>query len=384
MQAVILAAGEGTRLRPLTWFRPKAMIPVANRPIIGHVIDAVRGSGIKDIVVVVGYRKEQIIRFLSNLPFEVSVVIQEKPLGTANALKKAQDLVHEDFLVLPGDNFIDSEAIRKVIRSPYSLLVMNHPNPSNFGVVTMKGGLITSIVEKPERAPSLTVSTGILSLPGDAIASIRSNHLTDEIASWLLAGIPIRGVPANNWFDAIYPWDLIRINQALLTMVTQKKSGRIDSTAVIRGPVLIGDNAVVGPYTTITGPVVIGDGCVLGPHACIGPYVSIGARTVVRPFSVVSDSILMDDVEVRSHSVIMHSVIGSGVHLAEQTTATKAPGTVEMKGQYLHTSFGLIAGDQAMSGPGTSYQNAVVGISASIKGHRQIHSIKVPDEGRVI
>jgi len=88
MQAVILAAGEGRRVRPLTWSRPKAMIPVANQPIIAYTIDALVTNGIRDIIVVVGYRKEHVTRFLNQIDLPIEVVIQEKQLGTAHALQQ--------------------------------------------------------------------------------------------------------------------------------------------------------------------------------------------------------------------------------------------------------------------------------------------------------
>ena len=90
MQAVILAAGEGKRVRPLTRSRPKALLPVANRPIIGYVIEALLKNGIRDIVVVVGYRKEQVIRFLNELDVPITVVVQDKQLGTGHALNCAR------------------------------------------------------------------------------------------------------------------------------------------------------------------------------------------------------------------------------------------------------------------------------------------------------
>ncbi len=384
MQAVILAAGEGTRQRPLTWSRPKAMIPVANRPILGHVIGAVVESGIRDIIVVVGYRKEQVIRYLSELPFDVRVAVQERQLGTAHAIRSAGRYIHDDFVVLPGDNYIDADAIRRVSGTPYAMLVRNHQSPSNFGVVTLKRGYITSIVEKPSRAPSMTVSTGIMALPQDALAGLRQNDLTTEIDGWIESGMKIRGVIAECWQDAIYPWDLLRMNEVLLGMTVPQKAGQIDRTAVIRGPVSIGPDTVIGPYTVVTGPAVIGDGCVIGPHACIGPGVSLGSRTVIEPFCRINNSILMEDVEIGTHSVIESAVIGSGAVLGDHTTATRKEGVVEVDGGHIRTSFGLIAGDQADSGPAMVYQNAVVGTNAVLEGHRMIRSSVIPDESRVI
>jgi len=108
MQAVILAGGEGWRLRPLTKNRPKALIPVGNRPIIDYVIDALLEAGVRDITVVVGYRKEQVIRHLNTLDHEVNVVVQERQLGSAHALACAMPKIHDTTLVLSGDNYIDT------------------------------------------------------------------------------------------------------------------------------------------------------------------------------------------------------------------------------------------------------------------------------------
>jgi NDP-sugar pyrophosphorylase family protein len=114
MQAVILAAGEGTRVRPLTKSRPKGLISVANRPIIEYAIRALHDAGIRDIIVVVGYRREQVTRFLNELDSTIEVVVQEKQLGTAHALKCAEPLIKGNFLLLPGDNYIDPVSVAKI------------------------------------------------------------------------------------------------------------------------------------------------------------------------------------------------------------------------------------------------------------------------------
>jgi len=123
------------------------MIPVANRPIIEYVIDALLKNGIREIVVVVGYRKEQVTRFLNGLEVPIEVVVQEKQLGTAHALQCAETKIKSNFLVLPGDNYIDPQSIAKIKDTPNAILVQEHPNPSNFGVVILKNGLVTDIIE---------------------------------------------------------------------------------------------------------------------------------------------------------------------------------------------------------------------------------------------
>ena len=113
MKAVILAAGEGMRLRPLTVSEPKVMIPVANRPILEYVVEALVGNDIEDIVIVVGYRKERIMsHFEDGKKFgaKIEYVVQEKQLGNAHALACAKDRLSEDFVVLPGDNIVDKRA----------------------------------------------------------------------------------------------------------------------------------------------------------------------------------------------------------------------------------------------------------------------------------
>src|SRR5512136_893659 len=216
MQAVILAAGEGNRVRPLTRSRPQALIPVANRPIIEYVIDALIKNGIRDIVVVVGYRKEQVTRFVNGLEVPIEVVMQEKQLGTAHALQCAKSKIKGDFLVLPGDNYIDPQSIARIKDTANAILVKEHPNPSNFGVVLLNNGLVTDIVEKPEHSPSFMVSTGIYSLKKTFFSYIQGNNLTDAIPGMIAAGEQIRAIPADDWQDAIFGWDLLKMNRRLL------------------------------------------------------------------------------------------------------------------------------------------------------------------------
>ena len=193
MQAVILAGGEGRRLRPLTRNRPKILIPVANNPIIDYPIQALTRCGIRDIVVVVGYRKKHVIRYLDRLDIPVQVVEQKKQLGTADALFHAEPLIKDDFVVLPGDNYIDAGSIAKIRDQRNAVLVKEHPYPSNFGVVIMKNDKVSCIIEKPERAPSSIVSTGIFSLKRDFLSHLSGNDLTDAVNEMISKGGHLSG-----------------------------------------------------------------------------------------------------------------------------------------------------------------------------------------------
>ncbi len=384
MQAIILAAGEGVRVRPLTRSRPKAMIPVANRPIIEYVIDALIKNGIRDIVVVVGYRKEQVTRFLNGLGLPIDVVIQEKQLGTAHALQCAESKITGDFLVLPGDNYIDPQSIARIKDTPNAILVKEHPNPSNFGVVLLNNGLVTDIVEKPEHSPSFMVSTGIYSLKKNFFSHIRGTDITDAVSGMIRAGEHIQAVPADDWQDAIFAWDLLKMNRRLLKNLPMAREGTASRQTIIQGPVSIGKGTIIGPNTVITGPVVIGSDCAIGPNTVIMPNTSIGSRVRLDPFTMIGDAIIMDDTIIGSHSRIIDTVVGERCNLADHTSVSTAAGVMDIEGCTIRSEFGAVLGNNITSGPFTAYKNCIIGNNVTIEGQESITSRTLPDGSLVI
>ena len=384
MQAIILAAGEGVRVRPLTRSRPKAMIPVANRPIIEYVIDALTKNGIRDIVVVVGYRKEQVTRFLNGLGLPIEVVVQEKQLGTAHALQCAESKIKGDFLVLPGDNYIDPQSIARIKDLPNAILVKEHPNPSNFGVVLLNNGMVTDIVEKPEHSPSFMVSTGIYCLKKNFFSHIRGPDITDAISGMIRAGEHIQAVPADDWQDAIFAWDLLKMNRRLLKSLPMAREGTASRQTIIQGPVSIGKGTTIGPNTVITGPVVIGNDCTIGPNTVIMPNTSIGSRVRLDPFTLMGDAIIMDDTIIGSHSRIIDTIIGERCNLADHTSVSTAAGLMDIEGCTIRSEFGAVLGNNITSGPFTVFKNCIVGNNVTIDGQESISSRTIPDGSLVI
>lgn len=384
MQAVILAAGEGKRLRPLTRSRPKALIPVGNKPVVDYVIEALQTCGIRDIIVVVGYRKEQVLRHLNSLDAGVEVVVQEKPLGTAHALTQARDLIRDRFLVLPGDNYINSESIARIMDRPNAVLVKDHPYPSNFGVVTTRRGFVTSIVEKPAQSPSFTISTGIFSLGQEFLSGLRETDMTDAIGAFIGSGNKLRAVPADDWQDAIYPWDLLPMNRYLIRSVQPEKSGEVAEHCAVKGPVLLGKGSRVHSMTSITGPVVIGPECEIGPFACIMPFTSIGSRVRIEPFSVIGNSIVMDDVQVGPHCRVMDSVIGEGAHLDDHVSTVTSSPLMEIQGEQIQGKFGAILGEEVVAGPFTTFEGAIVGNNVTIRGGSRIQATMAYGDGGLV
>src|SRR5512137_1593134 len=384
MQAVILAAGEGKRVRPLTRSRPKVMIPVANRPIIEYVIEALEKNGIREIIVVAGYRKEQVTRYLNQLDIPIEVVVQQKQLGTAHALKCAESHITGDFLLLPGDNYIDAHSIGRIKEQKNALLVKEHPSPSNFGVVLLKDGYVNRIIEKPEHSPSFMVSTGIFSLTLDFFSFISGNNITDAVSSMLASGERLQAVIADDWQDAIYPWDLLKMNKRLLKDLHEVREGSVSRQTIIQGPVKIGKGTTIGPNSIISGPVIIGNDCEIGPSCCIMPNTSLGSRVKVEPFTFIGNSLILDDTAIGSHSRIIDTVMGQGCSLADHTTISTTASLMNIEGMVIQPEFGAVLGDQVTSGPFTLFKNCIVGNNVTIEGGSRIISRILPDDSMVM
>ncbi len=386
LQAVILAAGEGTRLRPLTQNRPKSLIPVANRPILEHLIDSVVKAGIRDIVVVVGYRKEQVMRHLSHLPVSVEVVEQKTQLGTAHALISAMDHIRDAALVLPGDNYLDPDSIRDITRQPDSMLITTHKHPSNFGVVTVEDNQVLSIEEKPAHATRMTVSCGVYHLSASLLAKITARTMTEAISGLIDDGHRITAIEAHDWQDAIYPWDILSMNSRLIQKIQPVRSGVSSTQAVFSGLVSIGAGTIVGPFVSVQGPVIIGENCKIGPHVHIGPGCSIGSRVIIEPFTTITSSILMDDVFLASHSALSQAVIGEGCTLGEHTVVIGGSGPLEIGNEIIRGSCGVIMGNGVFSSPHITCENSIIGNDVVIEARNtlRLRSKVIPDGTRVM
>ncbi len=386
VQAVILAAGEGTRLRPLTRNRPKVMLPIGNRPILAYVLDAVVACGIRDITVVVGYRKEQVMTYLNTYPVSVNVVVQNRQLGTAHALFCAKDFIHTKTIVLPGDDYIDASSIRLMMARENAVLVSPHPKPANFGVISQHDGLLSGIIEKPSRVePGALVSCGVYTFSPELLHSIDVGTLPEFLKILLERGHALYAVRAADWHDAVFPWDLLHLNDHVLQDRASVISGTLDRSVVIRGRVVIGKGTVVGPGTVLTGPVVIGENCTIGPNVVIGPGTSIGRRVSVEPFAYISHSIVMWDCSVGSHSRIVDAVIGEGCHVADHlsTVTSQALCRTPEDLVYVSNPFGAILGDRVVTGPFTVVRSAVVGNNVAISGNTSVDR-EIPDDARVM
>src|SRR3990172_6825587 len=286
-QAVILAAGEGQRLRPFTVTKPKTMISIAGKPILQYVVEALAKNGIRNIVIVAGYRRDQVFNYMgSGEKFGVKIVYitQEKQLGTAHALMQAREAVEDEFLVLPGDNLIEANTIARFVDvKPQALLVKKVENTARYGVVTTDGNIVLGIEEKPKETTCDIINTGIYAFNKEIFNFIDNQlGLPDVLNNMIDQGCQVNARETKGtWLDVVYPWDILSLNNAVLRQIPPSLGGTIEAGAVVKGIVSIGKDTIIRSNCYIFGPVVIGEGCDIGPNTCIMPATSIGNNVVI-------------------------------------------------------------------------------------------------------
>jgi glucose-1-phosphate thymidylyltransferase len=396
MKAVILAAGEGTRLRPFTVSRPKVMIPIGNRPILEYVVRALAANGITEIVLVVGYMKERIMSFFGNgsrFGVRISYAIQEKQLGTAHAAMAVRDQVREDFIMVAGDNIIDAQAIADLLKhkGKLSMLVTDSEMPSKYGVVQIEAGRVVDIIEKPDKRLGNIIATGIYRFPPEFFDYLERGIMAGKsgITHVLHSCIPKLDIEAvrstGRWMDAVYPWDLIRLNEYASSLAGQETSGTIESGVTMRGPVFVGAGTKIRAGTYIEGPVSIGEGCEIGPYVTIFPTTSIGNGVHIAPFTAIYNSMIMNNVSIGSHSHISRAVIDDGCRIGTGFSAPSGLAQVRVEDDFFRVEkAGSMVGEFTQIGPkvvlsaGTIVgANSRLGDGAKVSGTLEDRSIVV-------
>ncbi len=215
MQAVIMAAGEGKRMRPLTLERPKPLIEVAGKPIIEHVLDALPPE-IDEVIVVIGYKGDMIKEHLGDSygGKKLRYVHQWMPAGTAHALSLARPFLSGKFLMLNADDILGPEALAEAIKHPLAILVATHTKPETMGVIaTKENGTLDSIEEKPENPKSNLVNTGTMVLDDRLFSFEAPRHPTGEYymtdpMSAMAKEHPVVVVEQPLWIPVGYPEDI--------------------------------------------------------------------------------------------------------------------------------------------------------------------------------
>lgn len=365
-QAIVLAAGEGQRLRPFTVNKPKTMLSIADKPILQYVVESLAQNGIRNIVFVVGYRKDQVYDYMgSGEQFGVSLtyVTQETQLGTAHALAQAQGVAEDEFLVLPGDNLIEAGTIADFITmKPEAVLVKRIANPIRYGVVTIDLDEVKDIVEKPKEAGSNIVNTGIYAFTTEVFKFTESVlDIPDALNNMIAKGHTINALETDGtWLDVVYPWDILNLNEAVLRRIQASLGGIIEAGVILKGQVSVGGDTVIRSGSYISGPVVIGGGCDIGPNVCIMPATSIGDNVVISPFTEIRNSVIGDDVNIGPGCIISGSVIDKGCVIKGRFTACSGESDVRVNGESPLVNVGAMLGEGCNLGNNVTAQPGVI------------------------
>ncbi|MFX0038486.1 MAG: bifunctional sugar-1-phosphate nucleotidylyltransferase/acetyltransferase [Candidatus Heimdallarchaeota archaeon] len=343
MKAVILAAGEGKRLRPITSSRPKPMIPLSGKPLLEHIILGLKNAGIEQILLIVGFKQEKIKEFFekgsNHLKVQIEYITQEEYLGTAHAAGYAKEFVKdEDFLMMYGDLFIDP-AIFRVILQKYRennydglITLRKVDNPQDYGIIKLNTeDFVEQIIEKPlpEQNAGNLANAGIYVFKNvifKAIEktqkSIRNEYeFTDSMQILINEfGGKIIGCTINEyfWSDIGLPWQLFDANKFLLDDINGQIVGEIEDNVKIQGNVYIGKGTIVKSGSFIQGPCYIGEKNIIGPNAFIRPYTSIENNCHIG-MSEVKNSIILSNTSVPHFNYVGDSILCENINLGAGT-----------------------------------------------------------------
>lgn len=333
MKALILAAGEGKRMRPLTLARPKAMLPVMGKPVLELILKSATKAGIKNFIIVVGYQAESIKRYFNTgekWGVNIEYVYQNKQLGTAHAIAVAEDILssEERFLVLNSDGIFNSSDIKKLMKSKeITLLACEVENPEIFGVIEASNDKVKRIVEKSNQPPSNLANAGVYIFTPEIFKAINKTsisqrgeyEITDAIQYLIDSGREVRMLKTNSWIDLTYPWDLLRANELLMQKIENKIEGEVEPRATIKGNISVGKNSILRDGAYIIGPAIIGENSEIGPNCYVRPNTVIGDEVKIGHAVEVKNSIIMKGTHIGHLSYVGDSIIGENVNLGAGT-----------------------------------------------------------------
>lgn len=412
LKAIILSAGEGSRMRPLTLTKPKTMLPVAGKPIIQYNIESLRDNGITDILLIVRYKEEMVRNYFgdgSDFGVNIFYKTQKDFLGTANAISYGEDFIDDSIIVLNGDIILDDEIIHEIIKkynylTPDTLMLLTEvEDPSAFGVVEIENGNIKSIVEKPkhEEAPSNLVNAGIYIFNKDIFDKIRKTEIsergeyeiTDSVSLQIKDNKTVIGhKTSKDWIDVGRPWELIEVNEDLIGKLKTEIKGTIEDGAFIHGEVFLDEGSVIKAGVYIEGNVYIGKNCDIGPNSYIRGNTYFGDNVHVGNAVEIKNSIIMENTNVSHLSYVGDSVIGSNCNIAAGTNIANlrfdnATIKTKIKNQKIDSGrrkLGAIIGDSVKTGINSSFSPGVkVGHNSTIGSGVLLYE-DLPSDTRVL
>ena len=402
MQAVILAAGRGTRMGPLTETTPKPMLPVADGPLVEHVADAAVEGGADELVLTVGYGAERIREHFGETHRGVPVQYakQRSQLGTADALAAAATLLDGEFAVLNGDSLYRGSDLERLFASSPCIGAYRVDDPTQYGVLEVDGDVVTGVQEKPDEPATNLINAGVYSFPAgtvellDVPKSERGERELTDVLERVMEREKLGYTVLETWLDVGRPWELLEANERRLPGRSRDPAGRGDAAeashddgddeanhddgihpdATIRGDVVVEEGATVGPGVVIEGPTLLRAGCSVGPNAYVRGATLIGEGAHVGHAVEIKNSVLMRGATVGHLSYVGDSVLGESVNLGAGTNVANLrhdgePVALTVKGDRVSTGrrkFGAVLGPEVKTGIQTGI-NAGVTLSAGVR-----------------
>jgi UDP-N-acetylglucosamine diphosphorylase/glucosamine-1-phosphate N-acetyltransferase len=399
MQAIVLAAGEGSRMRPLTARRPKVMLPVAGKPLLEHILRRAQAAGVDNFIFVVGYGENAVRSHFSDgsdLGTTINYAHQDEQLGTGHALMAAESLAEEQFLVLNGDILPDISALKQMIQSGvWAAAARRVPDPSRYGVFLTDGGAIKRVIEKSEEPPSDLANAGIYLFKRDIFEVLHAVALSERGEYELTDGLNLMAgkekislVELSEWMEIGRPWDILSASEALLPGIEPQILGKVEPGATLTGNISVGRGTVIRSGAYLTGPIFIGENCDIGPNCYIRPGTCLGDQVRVGNAVEVKNSTIMTGTKIGHLSYVGDSVIGENCNFGAGTVISNLRHdrrTIRsyIKGQPVDSGrrkLGAIIGDGTKTGinttiyPGTVIESGFRGLPAAIlKGLLSTH-----------
>lgn len=326
--ALILAAGKGTRMWPLTENIPKPLLSICGLPIIERQIQELKKVGVKKLYILIGYQMKELSDYLGKTKFGIDIeyIIQEEQKGTGHAVNQAKNIIQGNFYCINGDLIIDSENLERLKEKEnyLTMMVTNVKDGSNFGVIESMNGRLVSINEKGISGES-TINAGLFLFNEkifDAIDNIEKSirgeyELTDALQD-ISNDIHILEYQGF-WKDIGAPWDLITANEKYMHKLKNQIKGTIEDNVVIKGNIHLEENSVIKSGTYIEGGVWIGKDCTVGPNSYLREGTVLCGKNKVGASTEIKNSILMNGAKAPHHNYVGDSIIGENSNLGSGT-----------------------------------------------------------------
>ena len=371
MQAIILAAGSSTRTEPLTINTPKVLLKVANKTLLEHNMDQLKGIA-DEVILVVGFKKEQIIEYFGDSyeGMKIKYVEQKNQLGTGDAVKCCEPFIKDKFILMMGDDLYHKNDIEKCVKNQYAVLVQKVSNPERFGVFLTDDNMnVKDLIEKPKEFVSDLANCAMYVLDKKVFdikleKSERGEYeITDAILQ-LSKNNEVKCVEVKEyWLSVGYAWHLLDANKVILERM--KKSvikGVVEDGAIIKGNIFLDEGSIIKAGVYIEGPAMFGKNSVIGPNCYIRAATSIGDNCKVGNAVELKNTIVMDKTNVGHLSYMGDSVIGTNSNMGAGTITANlrhdnANVKTVVKGELIDSGrrkFGTIIADNVHTGIHTS------------------------------